>query len=133
MPGGEAVTAELRRLLDEATPGPWTHRLNQKPYRIVVFGGRKAYEAGYTTSDIEAADAALIAAAVNALPGLLDEREALRKALRTALNQWRAYADEDRERGHEWAPIGESSDGGDAEAAMYRDCVAALARLDGAS
>jgi hypothetical protein len=72
------TTDELRRLLAEATPRPWTHRPNQNPYRIVVFGGRKAYEAGYTTSDIEAADAALIAAAVNALPGLLDVVEATR-------------------------------------------------------
>ncbi len=55
----------LRELSEAATPGPWHDRPNHEPYRIVVFGGRKAYEAGLTTSDIEAADARLIVAAVN--------------------------------------------------------------------
>lgn len=39
--------------------------VKSKPYRIVVFGGKRAYDLGYTTSDLDAADAALIVAAVN--------------------------------------------------------------------
>ena len=70
------LIAELRRLDAEATPGPWTHRRNHRPYRIVVFGGRKAYEDGYTTGDIKAGDAALIAEVRNLLPRLIRLLEA---------------------------------------------------------
>ncbi len=89
----DAEIAELRRLTDAATPGPWTHRVNHKPFRVVVFGGRKAYQAGFTTSDIEAADAAFIAAARSAIPALLEEREALIAFVEDAARQWGYWSD----------------------------------------
>jgi hypothetical protein len=67
---------------EAATPRPWTHRPNHKPYHIVVFGGRKAYEEGLTTSDILAADAALIVEAVNAY----DRLRAIEVAARDAFD-----------------------------------------------
>jgi len=86
----------LRRLLAEATPGPWTHNRQrasddshdiihpQQPEGVVVATcGRQSCDDG-----IIAANARLIAAAVNALPELLDaaEREAkLREALSKVL------------------------------------------------
>jgi len=61
----------LRDMEKAATPGPWTHRLNHKPYRIVAFGGKRAYDEGLTTADIEPADAALIVTARNTFPETL--------------------------------------------------------------
>jgi hypothetical protein len=78
----------------------------------VVFGGAKAYMAGLTTSDIDAHDAALIVAAVNALPALLDVVDAARDVERLGNQQG---MDDD-----EWE---------DAMAVLG----AALERLDGAS
>lgn len=79
------VTAELRKLLEEGTPGPW------------MVADRSVREHGAEVASIESgvsvvrplddsliepgdpkADAALIAAAVNALPMLLDVVEAAR-------------------------------------------------------
>ena len=60
--------SEIQKLLDAATPLPWSHRPNHKPYHIVVFGGRAAHREGHTTADIERANAALIVHAVNSLP-----------------------------------------------------------------
>jgi hypothetical protein len=67
--------AELRKLLAEATPGRW------RPTKYT--GGAQVDGPSYCVADcIESehhdADAALIAAAVNALPDLLDELDALR-------------------------------------------------------
>ena len=70
--------SRLAALEAEATPGPWTHRLNHKPYRIVVFGGKLAYDVGLTTADIEPANAALIVAARNLWPETLALVEAIR-------------------------------------------------------
>ena len=76
--------AELERLLAEATPGPWTWlREDTPPAPGFRFGGEGALnESGYAFS---AQDAALLVAAVNALPFLIAEArkaETLREALR---------------------------------------------------
>ncbi len=77
--------ADLRRLLAEGTPGPW--RLGDS--RAEVWADRDAagWDAFMVASSltrlnpaggtVAEADAHLIVAAVNALPALLDEREAL--------------------------------------------------------
>lgn len=67
------MSADLRRLLAEATSGPWhTPGISLRPYTIY----------GPDDDDLarawEAADAELAAAAVNALPSLLDELDELR-------------------------------------------------------
>jgi hypothetical protein len=74
---------ELRRLLAEATPGPW--RTFDMPWGTT--GGTATAIKGRDDEQVCLAvptDAALIVAAVNALPGLLDEREALREAAEEA-------------------------------------------------
>ena len=67
---------ELRRLLDEATPGPWKAEGSQVrgPDRVLVAAAREH------STTVDRPDALIIAAAVNALPALLDaaaERDAL--------------------------------------------------------
>ena len=64
---------ELRRLLDEATPGPWVAEGSQ------VWGpdgGLVAAVREHSTL-VDRPDALIIAAAVNALPALLDAAELL--------------------------------------------------------
>ena len=77
--------AELKRLLDEATPRPWEAYHPHPHYRqyavaAVTPEGHLGYAVA-TTQDVQAeANAELIVAAVNALPVLLDaaaERDAL--------------------------------------------------------
>ena len=58
-------TAELRRLLTEATPGPWGAK------------GMNFYGNHMVLGTSSAVNADLIVAAVNALPGLLDRIEEL--------------------------------------------------------
>ena len=67
------TTADLRRLLADATPGPWVHPDPSWDSVWVttdrcIYASHDAPEARF--------DAALIVAAVNALPGLLDRLEA---------------------------------------------------------
>lgn len=92
---------ELRRLLGEGTPGPWTFNRHRE-------GGdwlgnvQGHYPDGsirtitcntlYGESAEREANAALITAAVNALPGLLDRVEELEKALSVAEDALRDYA-----------------------------------------
>lgn len=59
---------ELRRLLDEATPGPWMAEGSQVlgPDGVLVAAVREH------STLVDRPDALIIAAAVNALPGLLD-------------------------------------------------------------
>ena len=69
---------ELRRLLDEATPGPWEVEESQ------IWGPDGAFVAavrwgGGAITDLP--DALLIAAAVSALPDLLDQLDAAEAAL----------------------------------------------------
>lgn len=69
-------TATLRALLDAATPGPWTHGpLGWEVWNRDADGAMDTRVAG---SWLLPQDAALIAAAVNALPALLDVAEAAR-------------------------------------------------------
>lgn len=76
---------ELRALLEKATPGPWViARPEQKgedwPHGIIVAAtarGLGIYASG-DTATFPSADRAMIAAARNALPALLDEIEALK-------------------------------------------------------
>ena len=66
--------AELRRLAEAATPGPWAARYG------VSWEARVCATTGSLADVDSTANAELIAAAVNALPGLLDaaaERDAL--------------------------------------------------------
>jgi hypothetical protein len=79
------TTKRLRALLAEATPGPWRFG-DAHPDELVVADSMTL--AGATTvvcygepDDEGKADAALIAAAVNALPALLDVAEAARDYL----------------------------------------------------
>ncbi len=83
-------TDELRALLAAATPGPWgvfqesVHDpvVINTPERIVC----EFHWYDHKPTDREP-DAHLIVAAVNALPGLLDEIERLRAALGTACDR----------------------------------------------
>ena len=74
--------AELKRLLDEATPRPWEAYHPHPHYRqyavdAVTPEGHLGYAVA-TTQDVQAeANAELIATAVNALPALLDAAELL--------------------------------------------------------
>ena len=88
--------AELKRLLAEATPGPWTFdgadiratcdpsRDAKKPFYIAL----KQPAGGVEMNNAQQANCQLIAAAVNALPSLLSDLEAAQKreqVLREAL------------------------------------------------
>ena len=106
--------AELRQMLEAATPGPWAsvHRNPRALIRAGVHGdwpkGIRLFSSTEATRSITANadnDADLIAAAVNELPGLLREQEALKAAL--ALNT---------EESNHWASMYAN-----AEAAIERD------------
>lgn len=81
-------TAELRQLLAEATPGPWETRVVREPYTdptpALVVPSRGGHDPWWSLlfSDNADEDAALIVAAVNALPALLDVAK--------AAQEWRA-------------------------------------------
>lgn len=78
------MTTELRELLAKATPGPWGAEAitkhsasNERPWVGRLSESRYA-ALSYGETQLEAvANAALIVAAVNALPALLDRVEAL--------------------------------------------------------
>ena len=77
---------ELRRLLDEATPGPWALYdgwLHEGRAHVARIGNAAGNGIGAPATDMagEIADFELIAAAVNALPGLLDQLDAAEAAL----------------------------------------------------
>ncbi len=69
---------QLRDLLAQATPGPWAVHYGYKLPHIKADDGRYILEAGTVYGPRTKADAALIVAAMNALPSLLDEVERLR-------------------------------------------------------
>lgn len=79
------VTAELRKLLEEATPGPWQTWDEPVPAELFAYvygpdGDQLAVVNVNLALDTDpAADAALIAAAVTSLPALLDVVEAARE------------------------------------------------------
>jgi hypothetical protein len=70
--------ADLRDLLAAATPGPWIVGV----FHGCIFGPN--YVAVADTVDGHVADAAIIVAAINALPALLDIAEAARAYLDTS-------------------------------------------------
>ena len=69
------MIAELERLLAEATPGPWSSEISGDG--MYLNAGRIGLMAGIHAKE-RPDDAALCAAAVNALPALIAERERLR-------------------------------------------------------
>lgn len=78
--------AELRRLLAKGTRGPWLQGTHVDEPRALV--SIEALDVSLLGTDADGmavvedeADAALICAAINALPDLLDEVERLRDAL----------------------------------------------------
>ena len=80
MPDVTTDIAELERLLAEATPGPWSSQHGyDEPELSIWAGGHCLFADSFRYA--RSADAALIAAAVNALPALLAERERLRGAI----------------------------------------------------
>ena len=97
------LRAELKRLLDEATPRPWEAYRPHPHYRqyavdAVTPDGHLGYAVA-TTQDVQAeANAELIATAVNALPALLDaaaERDALAAKLDAVRALHQAYVCEE--------------------------------------
>lgn len=88
---------ELRRLIEAATPGPWALDSDEE-YDIMIDGDDpfacvlEGFLVGAHRPTREA-NAALIVAAVNALPSLLDENERLREALERAEAKFRHYDD----------------------------------------
>ena len=97
--------AELRRLAEAATPGPWAARYG------VSWEARVCATTGSLADVDSTANAELIAAAVNALPGLLDaaaERDALAAKVERvrALHFGEYVEDEDQNRcfecGDDW-------------------------------
>jgi hypothetical protein len=81
-------TAELRALLDAATPGPWEVEASGAEYDADDNEIESGWMRGpqmldkYDYETLRLTDAALIVAAVNALPELLDELEHRREAMR---------------------------------------------------
>jgi hypothetical protein len=88
------MTDELKKLLAAATPGPWfvsgvRFKMNGCEWHSIQRHNKATKQddniccVGYDPrTDEGRADAALIAAAINALPGLLDELERLREAIK---------------------------------------------------
>lgn len=105
MPDLTPDLAELRRLAEAATPGPWAARYG------VSWEARVCATTGSLADVNSTANAELIAAAVNALPGLLDaaaERDALAAKVERvrALHFGEYVEDEDQNRcfecGDDW-------------------------------
>lgn len=82
MPLTDARAGELAKMVEGATPGPWTAFRIIQGYSWYIGSDARG---GCTHAKLEGenreADSALIVAAVNALPGLLAERAALVEAL----------------------------------------------------
>jgi len=76
----------LRALLAKATQGPWTHAQSVSADAITALEGDYEIE---VVSDVHRDDnAALIVAAVNALPSLCDEVERLRAEVERLKPDW---------------------------------------------
>lgn len=109
-------TDELRRLLEAATPGPWD-LAGTDGMGFAVHRGEHETVALYCDRD----DAALIAAAVNALPGLLDENAALRAQvaeLRAAVERVEALSSKvARAADERWCDHNAATNAGDVDSA----------------
>jgi hypothetical protein len=80
--------SDLRAALQAGTPRPWTASTEpSNTGAVIVFGGDTGFPVAITSAvwnrdkELELADAALIVAAVNSLPEILDENERLINAL----------------------------------------------------
>jgi hypothetical protein len=81
--------AHLRELLAKATPGPWRSEWNDDTDMVYIWAAGHSHETGGTVADLyndsfDQANAALIAAAVNALPGLLARLELAERVVAAA-------------------------------------------------
>lgn len=70
--------ARLRELLDAGTPGRWERRLDGGGLPLIVVSPESTMPGQRVAGTAAAADAALIVAAVNALPDMLAEVDRLR-------------------------------------------------------
>lgn len=95
----DAEIKNLRDLMRAATPGPWV--LEGKELSKLVSNGEVWVEAVVAHNYQESNDAALIVAAVNALPGLLDEVERLRADLKETTERASQWVDIAGEHGAE--------------------------------
>lgn len=91
------MQAELRRLLDAATPGPWRDEMMQGQgltLTAIIAGKPNPDDLRVIGSTLAHNDARAIVAAVNALPALLDaaaERDRLAEAVRAygrTIDRW---------------------------------------------
>jgi hypothetical protein len=105
-------TARLRELLAKATPGPW-YADTSTPGEIVIYGGERfignvSARVQQRMFDLDATNAALIAEAINALPGLLDEVDRLRNAVAREIAAWGTYLATPQDRGGSSGPKGQA-------------------------
>ena len=85
----------LQKLVEAATPGPWRYRkgfpadkFEPKGYAYVQFGPTERAANGRGTDQLAPKDAALIVAAVNALPDLIDRLKRAEAALSERRPVW---------------------------------------------
>lgn len=88
----------LRAMLEKATPGPWEWHMTPFDCDLLGAGGRTVLTSIQSAVSVNEADAEMIVAAVNSLPALLAENEALREALEF-------YSDDRRWHGENNPPI----------------------------
>lgn len=96
---------ELEKLLAAATPGPWEVSERTKDWRPQVVSTEHGPICTMHIPEVGDADpnAALICAAVNALPELLEENEKLREALRLFMGAATPVSTEIDPRGYVWS------------------------------
>jgi hypothetical protein len=80
---------ELRRLLAEAAPGPWEAiaRVDEGDWLVLTDEDPRGWRNDLST--MQEQDARLVAGAVNALPGLLDELDAADEHARSEVTETR--------------------------------------------
>ena len=117
---------ELERLLKAGTPGPWWIATMAPEY---VYAGSREVARCYKLPDTKGAlpsdNAALIVAAINALPGLIESVRRVRE-LEAALAPFAEQADEYDARGGEMAADDEQSDRPTFQVSDFRTARAAL-------
>jgi hypothetical protein len=96
----ETIT-ELRRLLSEATPGPWTaegYDYCPEDDDVQPWGINEAFVVDNCGDypSLSKENAQLIVAAINALPALLNERDSLQRELALLREVVRSIAHRDR-------------------------------------
>lgn len=89
-----AITTPFQRLREleaEASPAPWRSKRNHSPYKIVIIDDSECY----TTLDLKAVDANLIAESRNLLPYLLASHAELLELLKLTHGKCRLGYDDD--------------------------------------